>query len=334
MSNNQMQHPSTHQQQQSTEVSESSFLNSKYKNEDSINLSKESTDNEQSEATTMTIPADDQIVSSLHLPQNDSERNEDELNHIKRFEEAFYKYYVDSSQNTNGNFDKYLSSGLKLISLMPQQNIQSEIERKAVLLPPRKHETNGNKLKKTLILDLDETLIHSDLDYQYKSHNEILKFHSDDKEEINLPIILRPGLTEFLNYASENFELVVFTASYQNYADAILNYIERERKYFTMRLYRDSCIFLSPGLYIKDLSIFINRRIEDILLIDNSIFSFANQLDNGVLVTSFFNDPEDTFLANLIDYLNYIIISSNDVRDVNRNSFCFEEYKLELIKQE
>lgn len=315
---------------EATEVTES-FLALKQTVYDSINLSKAQTDIEQSESTTHS-QLDEQFNSTLNLTQTTnqdvSEQPEIESVQMKLFEEAFYKYYVDSSQNSNGNFDNYLTSGLKLISLMPEQNNQSEIKEKSVALP------QNTQKSKTLILDLDETLIHSDLDSQYRYHDEILKFRSDDDEEVNLPLIVRPGLIEFLDFAVEHFEVVVFTASYQYYADAILDYIEKDKKYFSMRLYRTSCLFQSPGIYIKDLSIFSNRSLKDIVIIDNSIFSFANQLDNGILVTSFYNDQEDSFLLNLIQYLQYMICPSDDVRDVNRESFRFEEYKAEMINQE
>ena len=245
------------------------------------------------------------------------------------FEESFQKYYVDSSQNSNGNFDNYLKSGLKLISLFPNVNYDKEIENIS-----NSFNLLDNKLnKKTLVLDLDETLIHSDLDLIYKNHIITLYFDSEDEDEKNIPIplILRPGLFDFLNYAKEKFELIIFTASQKNYADTIIDYIEKEQKYFSLRLYREHCIFIKPGLYIKDLRIFKNRDLKNIVLIDNSIFSFAHQLNNGILVTSFYNDDNDFFLENLKEYLSYCIEDCNDVRIINKEQFKFEEYKNDLI---
>ena len=244
------------------------------------------------------------------------------------FEESFQKYYVDSSQNSNGNFDNYIQSGLKLISLFPNVNYDKEIENIS-----NSFNLLDNKLnKKTLVLDLDETLIHSDLDLIYKNHIITLYFDSEDEDEKNIPIplILRPGLFDFLNYAKEKFELIIFTASHKNYADKIIDYIEKEQKYFSLRLYREHCIFIKPGLYIKDLRIFKNRDLKNIVLIDNSIFSFAHQLSNGILVTSFYNDDNDFFLYNLKEYLSYCIEDCKDVRIVNKEQFKFEEYKNDL----
>ena len=238
-----------------------------------------------------------------------------------QFELYYKQYYMDSSKNSSINFDSYLQSSLKLISLFPStanQNFKKQIEEKAVTLPSRKNN------KKTLILDMDETLIHADVDFNFKFHNEILKFTCDN-EEILIPLILRPHLFEFLDYAYEHFELIVFTASETDYANAILNYIEKDKKYFIKRLYRDSCLYLNPGLYIKDLTILRNRNLKDIVIVDNSVYCFANQLSNGILISSFFNDQEDSMLLNLINYLN-LLFDSEDVREENKKYFQFENY--------
>ena len=137
---------------------------------------------------------------------------------------------------------------------------------------------------------------------------------------------------EFLDYASENFDLIVFTASDQDYADTIINYIEKDKKYFKMRLYRNNCLFIEPGLYIKDLRIFNSwKKMEDIIILDNSLFSFANQLNNGILITSFFDDKDDTFLDNAKNYLEFMK-NEKDIREINKESFRFEEIKEDIIR--
>jgi CTD small phosphatase-like protein 2 len=255
-----------------------------------------------------------------------------------QFEQNFHKYYVDSAQNNNGNYDNYVKNALKLISLIPFRKlfINEKIKEIVKKINFNNLKTEKSENKKLLILDLDETLIHSDLDFVLKDKNinydKILYFDSDEEKNIPLPLIIRPGIYEFLDYASENFDLVVFTASDQDYADTIINYIEKEKKYFKMRLYRNNCIFIEPGLYIKDLRIFNSwKKMEDIIIIDNSLFSFANQLNNGILITSFFDDKDDTFLNNVKDYLEYIK-NEKDIREINKESFRFEEIKEDIIR--
>ena len=255
-----------------------------------------------------------------------------------QFEQNFHKYYVDSAQNNNGNYDNYVKNALKLISLIPFRKLFINDRIKEILKKTNFNNLKNeyNKNKKLLILDLDETLIHSDLDFLLKEKNinydKILYFNSEEEKNIPLPLIIRPGLYEFLDYASENFDLVIFTASDQDYANTIINYIEKDKKYFKMRLYRNNCLFIDPGLYIKDLRIFNSwKKMEDIIIIDNSLFSFANQLNNGILITSFFDDKSDTFLNIVKDYLEYIK-NEKDIREINKESFRFEEIKEDIIR--
>lgn len=80
---------------------------------------------------------------------------------------------------------------------------------------------------------------------------------------------------ECLNEALKNFEIVVFTASHKVYADAILDYLDPENKYFSYRLYRDNCVLTPEGYYVKDLRVIRNRKLEDLVIVDNSVYSFA-----------------------------------------------------------
>ena len=244
------------------------------------------------------------------------------------FEDYFRKYYVNSADNSNLNFDRYIQSALKLISKFPNQIFfKGEIEKKKISL------SSPSQNKKTLILDLDETLLHADIDFNFKFHDDILKFiREETDEEILIPLILRPHLFDFLNFASEHFELVIFTASEKNYADAIIDYIEKEKKYFSKRLYRNNCIYLHPCLYIKDLSLVSNRNVKDIVIVDNSMFSFAFNLSNGILISSFFNDKNDSMLLNLSNYLRYLL-NAEDVRTVNKENFQFEHYLNAITKE-
>lgn len=300
---------------------------------ENLELSKNST---QLENTNSLTPCQNELENPSLTLLSEEIFPEDNLSmqEIKEFENNFNTYYVDSSKNSNGNFDNYIESGLKLISLFPNETIyknQVENIKQKITLPPK-----DPKKKKNLIVDLDETLIHSDFDLNFNNHDIVLKFECEDdefpeeKSEVPIPLILRPFVKEFLDFASENFELFVFTASYKSYADTILDYLEKDKKYFKFRLYREHCVSIHNCLYVKDLSIFEGQRdLKDIILVDNSIFSFSRQLSNGILVTSFYNDTEDCFLGNLMYYLKKCILPCSDVRKVNDEFFKFTE----LIKK-
>jgi TFIIF-interacting CTD phosphatase-like protein len=59
---------------------------------------------------------------------------------------------------------------------------------------------------------------------------------------------------------------------------------------------------------VKDLELFTGGdfRLEDILIIDNNLFSFAFNLENGIPVQHFKGDKNDTCLLQVMKYLKYI----------------------------
>ena len=77
--------------------------------------------------------------------------------------------------------------------------------------PFLKEQREEDKGKKTLVLDLDETLVHSTFEYvddcQYVIPVEI------EGNVYNVYVYLRPGALEFINQMSEIYEVIVYTAS-------------------------------------------------------------------------------------------------------------------------
>ena len=70
--------------------------------------------------------------------------------------------------------------------------------------------------------------------------------------------------------------------------------------------------------------------MKNIILIDNSIYSFAAQLSNGILINSFYNDKNDTELYNVMSYLMNYILPEEDIRKVNEQFFNFQQIKNDL----
>jgi Dullard-like phosphatase family protein len=232
------------------------------------------------------------------------------------FEEVLFDY-VESSLNYQGNYQNYVYRALKSIIPLRKLNYAEQMEIRRITVP----ENVGEK-RKTLILDLDETLIHADFDRNYSDHDSVVNF-TFDGEEIQAPILIRPGLYEFLDVVREKFEIFIFTASVQQYADSVLNMLDPENKYFKNRFYRNSCICVKSKVYVKDLRIFANRKQENLVMVDNSMYSFTNQISNGILINSFYNDREDRELYNLLNYLMNYLPESPDVRNVNEQVFNF-----------
>jgi CTD small phosphatase-like protein 2 len=102
-------------------------------------------------------------------------------------------------------------------------------------------------------------------------------------------VTIRPYMKQCLEHLAKFYEMVVFTAGEQEYADLIINQIDPEKKYFSHRLYRHHCI-KSDNAYVKDLRIISDRDLEDIVIVDNSVISFAFQLDNGIPICAFYSE--------------------------------------------
>lgn len=122
--------------------------------------------------------------------------------------------------------------------------------------------------------------------------------------------------------------MIVFTASHRCYADVVLNYLDPTGELIHHRLYRDNCL-VSDGVFIKDLRIF-NRRLSDVVIVDNAAYSFAYQIDNGIPIISWYDDKNDIELQNLISYLR-TLAKQEDIRELNRKTFklktFYEDYR-------
>ena len=171
-----------------------------------------------------------------------------------------------------------------------------------------------NKKNFTLILDLDETLI---------------KFVTN----INYPkgkIIFRPGLIQFLNKIFPLFDLILWTIAKKDYADEMINNIEKDKKYFTARLYRDHASYKN-NIYVKDLSN-LGRPLDKIIIIDDKESNFSLQRSNGILIRPFHGTKKecqnDYVLMDLYNILTKIIFDrSQDVR------IGIDKYKKEIYEK-
>ena len=143
----------------------------------------------------------------------------------------------------------------------------------------------------------------------------------NEHEKIEIRLNVRPYLRESLAELKKRFQIVSFTASEQQYADAILDYIDPENNIFDLRLYRQHCVSTEFG-HVKDLRIIRNRDIKDILIIDNNCLSFAFNINNGVPILPFYDNESDEELKHLTYYLKCLQESNvHDVRTHNHEAF-------------
>ena len=190
------------------------------------------------------------------------------------------------------------------------------------------------KNKKLTIFDLDETLVHCQSSNIYKCQYQI---------EVNLPsrkkgligINIRPNWKKALNIIKDKYIIVVFTASHSTYADAVLNFMDPNNQYFKYRLYRNNCTsvkFEGKEIYIKDLSVFKNIDLKNIIIIDNSVVSFTYQLNNGMPILPYYDSERDNELICLAYYLMRIF-DYEDLREANKLYVKLDYYKEAAIEK-
>lgn len=189
-----------------------------------------------------------------------------------------------------------------------------------------------------VVLDMDECLIHSKFlspGSQHFAHQLIPRRHHAngnrpvDTFRVSLPdgdqvhVNVRPGLYEFLQNVTDKFETHVFTAAMQVYAQPVLDRIDPHNK-LAGRWYREHCVF-SPekGAYVKSLAgIFDN--LHRVVLVDNNPLSFIANPENGILVSSFYNDADDSTLPAVWDLLQELD-AHRDVRPVLEHRFGIKD---------
>lgn len=175
----------------------------------------------------------------------------------------------------------------------------------------------------TLVLDLDETLLHY-MERNPLDHSDLDGLNGTDAEGV---LNIRPGADEFLGTLSQHYEIVIFTAAMQDYADWALDHFENSHC-ISHRLYRQHAIPSQSGFYVKDLSR-IGREISRTIIVDNIAENFQLQPENGIFIKSWFTDDRDTALYELAPLL--VAIAQSPVTDVREALKLFREYMLEQM---
>ena len=171
-------------------------------------------------------------------------------------------------------------------------NFQKNAEVKAPYLP----EIDHSKYKYTLVVDLDETLVH----------------YVEEEEKAYVQV--RPYAEYFLSEMAKYFEIVIFTAASEDYANIVLQGLDKSNS-VSHKLSRRHTN-QENGVLLKDLSK-LGRDISKICIIDNSKENFGLQPENGLNISSFLGDLNDDELLLLSNDLMQIHEENpNDIRNI------------------
>eukprot|EP00494_Astrolonche_serrata_P023694 UN23952 len=166
---------------------------------------------------------------------------------------------------------------------------------KSGFLGPRRQD---HKTRKTLVLDLDETLVHSSFEYVKDADIKVPVAIAGQVKEVY--VRKRPYVDEFLKECAKIYEVVIFTASMPEYANPLLDKLDKGGTCH-YRLFRDKCV-ITDGFYAKDLNK-LGRRKQDLIIVDNNPNSYFYQPYNAIPITSWFHDKSDTELKDLLPVL-------------------------------
>ena len=197
---------------------------------------------------------------------------------------------------------------------------------------------NIPKKKRLAIFDLDETLAHSEYK-NIKNSQHILTIKLPSEKSVKIGLNIRPHLIEALKEISKNYYIVIYTASDHHYADTVLDFIDKKKEFFKYRLYRRNCKYMKDKFddkikfYCKDLEIFEGIDLKDMVIIDNSILSYALQLNNGIPIMPYKDSKKDFELMFLAGYLNSIC-EFEDLREANKKFIKLEQLVNDYKKNE
>ena len=193
------------------------------------------------------------------------------LNKINKISYLFNNINLTTINNINefANSEIFMTNiivDLKYYSILSSKiaNANNNLDIPFIKDPPTK--------EYTLVLDLDETLIHFSVNEGNEGH-----------------LFFRPYLFDFLNAVSEYYELIIFTAGIKEYAKIVLEIIENRmgKKIFDYRLYRENTEPNDEGIFVKDLSK-IGRNLQKMIIVDNTKENYELQKDNGIEIKSYY----------------------------------------------
>eukprot|EP00768_Dysnectes_brevis_P006111 gnl/Dysnectes_brevis/4694_a6428_816.p1 GENE.gnl/Dysnectes_brevis/4694_a6428_816~~gnl/Dysnectes_brevis/4694_a6428_816.p1 ORF type:complete len:343 (+),score=25.74 gnl/Dysnectes_brevis/4694_a6428_816:146-1174(+) len=249
----------------------------------------------------------------------ESSRSEDVVEQSSLFKSIFSSCFLRSIQRQSGKrqfVEKFIDS-IPPQTETPQTACEPAFSGRATIVPPLEAllppKASVDLNKRLLVLDLDETLIHTS-SRRIPNPDFVLSIQGMTRSrDQKLYVLQRPGLDQFLKHVGQRFEVSLFTFGREEYANAVVDFFDRDR-IIRHRLYRSSCTRMpgTSGGIVKDLSR-LGRPLCDVVLLDNSSSAGEFQQANTVPIKSFYNDPGDKELWKLLPLLDTLADSSVDI---------------------
>ena len=217
---------------------------------------------------------------------------------------------TDKAANTSSDNDTNSTSST---AISPDRKVNCYNSPLKLLPSPHPHD----KGKKCLVLDLDETLVHSSF-RAVQGADFVIPVQIDTTTHY-VYVAKRPGVDKFLLEMAKHYEIVVYTASLNKYADPLLDLLDPHQT-IRMRLFRESCVYYE-GNYVKDLSL-LDRDLSQAIIVDNSPSSYIFHPDNAIDCTSFIDDPMDLELDQIGSFLKGV----RHVKDVRKVCSMWREW--------
>jgi CTD small phosphatase-like protein 2 len=227
------------------------------------------------------------------------------------------------------NFYEYTKKCMRIIVELKENKSNASKPNKVKI-----HNPDNNK--KLAVFDLDETLIHGVVNINnYNKEENIISITLPSKKIAKIGVNVRPHWKEAIEIIKKKYTIVIYTASHSSYANAVLNFLDPENKYFYNRLYRSNCIDVKldgKTFYIKDMNIFEGFDLKDILIVDNSVMSFAYDLDNGIPILPYY-DAEKDFELLFVAYYFESLFKYDDLRIINKHYMKLDYYLNQAIEE-
>ncbi|CAD8098414.1 unnamed protein product [Paramecium primaurelia] len=270
--------------------------------------------------------------SSNTIKDNFKRKTSQEKNH-----DIAFLYYISSI--IKGYMQIEITKPIQLIRDHLLQTMQATIFQKSVKIINNYEDKKidlPSTVKKTIVFDLDETLIHCNESIQIPG-DIILPIKFPTGEIIEASINIRPYAQQVLQTLNKYFEIIVFTASHSCYANVVIDYLDPYKNIISHRFFRDSCMQTEEGAYIKDLRVIGNRSLNNMVLVDNAAYSFCLQPLNGIPIINYYDNKMDQELLYLQNYL-MALKGVRDVRSYNSQNLRLDKYSqfsdpIELLQQ-